>query len=407
MEGTSPLLFCTSITSDLSGNIYATGNFNGTTDLDPSPTVSNLVSFGNQDIFVLKLDMNGDFIWAQKMGGSASESGESLKIDASGAVYVTGYFSGMTDFDPGVSTSNLISAGNDDIFLLKLNSNGSLAWVKQIGGTSFDSGKSIALDITGNVYLTGSFIGSVDFNHGSAVKIFTSLGSTDIFVSKFDSEGNFIWAKQMGGNSDDEGFYLCVDGSGSTYVTGSFFTTCNLDPGVSNSNVTSNGQVDIFISKFDQSGNFVWGKAFGGIRVDVGKAIATDGMGNVLVTGRFGGTVNFDPGTGVTNLISAGGSDVFVQKLSDPNLLGIMNYKSENVIFMFPNPANDKITILLENNSRPVSLKTMNMEGKVIIEKTNLIERSIVLDISEQATGIYFVEILKNGEIIKTKFIKN
>ena len=301
---------------DGSGNVYTTGYFNGTADFDPGPGTTSLTSAGSADIFVSKLDASGSFVWARSLGGTGTDVGNSVAVDGSGNVYTTGFFNGTADFDPGAGTANLTSAVNFDIFVSKLDASGSFVWARSLGGTVDDYGNSVAVDGSGNVYTTGFFGGTVDFDPGPGTTNLTSVGGKDIFVSKLDASGSFVWARSLGGTSDDTGYWLAVDGSGNVYTTGIFQGTVDFDPGPGTTNLTSAGSNDIFVSKLDASGSFVWAVRMGGTGNDVGFSVAVDGSGNVYTTGFFVGTVDFDPGTGTTNLTSAGGGDIFVSKLN-------------------------------------------------------------------------------------------
>ncbi|MBK7426249.1 MAG: SBBP repeat-containing protein [Saprospiraceae bacterium] len=301
---------------DGSGNVYTTGYFEGTADFDPGAGTANLTSAGSSDIFVSKLDANGNFLWAKSMGGTSFDAGYGIAVDGSGNVYTIGYFGGTVDFDPGAGTSNLTSAGIDDIYVSKLDANGNFLWIKSMGGSAADNGYSIALDGSGNVYTTGYFRVTVDFDPGAGTANLISAGSTDIFVSKLDANGNFLWAKSMGGGTgDDIGIEIAIDGSGNVYTTGYFAGTVDFDPGAGTANLTSAGSADIFVSKLDANGNFLWAKSMGGTSFDNGNCIAADGSGKVYSTGYFQGTADFDPGTGTANLTSAGDGDIFVSKL--------------------------------------------------------------------------------------------
>jgi len=304
-----------SIAVDSSGNIYTTGSFEGTADFDSGAGISNLTSAGLPDIFVSKLDSSGNFVWAKNMGGTDWDFGLGIAVDSSGNIYTTGSFEGTADFDPGPGTSNLTGAGLPDIFVSKLDSSGNFVWAKSIGAASFDTGIGIALDSSGNIYTTGSFEGTADFDPGAGTSNLTSAGSSDMFVSKLDSSGNFVWAKSMGGTSDDYGYGIVLDTSGNIYTTGSFSGTADFDPGAGASNLTSEGLTNIFVSKLDSSGNFVWAKSMGGTDYDDGLGIAVDSSRNVYTTGSFEGTADFDPGAGTSNLTSAGLPDIFVSKL--------------------------------------------------------------------------------------------
>ena len=255
-----------------------------------------------------------NFEWANGIGGSGSDSGLSLAIDSVGNVYTTGGFEGTVDFDPGAGTFNLTSAGFEDIFISKLDSDGNFLWAHNFGGTSFDNGNSLAIDSAGNVYTTGYFSGTIDFDPGAGTfNLTSSPAGSDVFISKLDSDGNFLWAKNFGGTGSDIGNSLAIDSIGNVYITGNFEGTADFDPGAGTFNLTSSvGGPDVFISKLDSQGNFLWAKSFGGFRSDSSKSLAIDSVGNVYTTGYFKGTVDFDPGAGTFNLTSSvGGPDVF------------------------------------------------------------------------------------------------
>jgi hypothetical protein len=304
------------IAIDAAGNIYSTGNFNGTVDFDPSAGTSNLTSAGGTDVFIRKLDPSGNFVWGLQVGGTSADAGNGLILDGAGNIYITGSFSGTADFDPAVATSNLVSAGMNDIFVLKLSASGLLVWAKQLGGTSNDEGRSIATDATGNVFTTGYFSNTADFDPGAGTSNLTSTGSFEIFVSKLDNAGNFSWAKQLGGTGNDMGYSITTDLPGNVYTTGHFSLTADFDPGAGIQNLTSAGAGDAFISKLDASGNFSWAKQMGGTANDVSTAIAVDASGYIYTSGYFFDTADFDPGVATANLTTNGVGDIFVSKLN-------------------------------------------------------------------------------------------
>ncbi len=303
------------IALDDSGNVYTTGYFAGTVDFDPGAGTANLTSVGGDDIFVQMLDSSGTFVWARAIGGTATDEGLGITVDASSNVYITGSFQGTVDFDPGAGTANITAVDLSDIFVEKLNSSGEYVWAKAVGGAGSNFGSGIAVDTSGNVYTTGSFESTADFDPGAGTVDLTSLGGGDIFVQKLDSSGNLVWAKAVGGTSTDEGIAITVDVSGNVYSTGYFAGTADFDPGAGTADLSSAGGDDIFVQKLDSSGNFVWANAMGGPSGDQGNGIALDVSGNVYTTGLFAGTADFDPGAGTANLTSAGSFDIFVSKL--------------------------------------------------------------------------------------------
>jgi hypothetical protein len=308
-----------SICEDALGNVYTTGVFSGTADFDPGAGIANCTSLGLTDIFVLKLNAAGNFLWVKSFGGTLSDAGVSINIDASGNVYTTGYFQGNTDFDPGAGNVSLTSAGDWDIFIHKMDASGNFLWVITFGGIESDIGYSVNVDASGNVYTTGDFIGTVDFDPGAGITNLTSAAGRDNFVLKLNASGNFIWAKSFGTSStgsNDVTNSLCLDASGNIYTTGCFKGTGDFDPGIGTAILTSTGDYEIFVQKMDASGNFLWVKSFGGTTGNDRETFSSvDALGNVYTTGRFEGTGDFDPAAGIMTLTSTGLSNIFVQKM--------------------------------------------------------------------------------------------
>ena len=303
------------IVADGTGNVYTTGSFAGTADFDPGEGVYNLSAVGQQDIFITKLDASGNLVWAKQIGGFSDDVSYSMAVDACGYVYITGSFAGMADFNPDAGVFNLTSAGLQDIFIAKFNASGNFIWAKRIGESSVNIGTSIALDNSGYIYTTGVFWDKADFDPGVGTNYLTSAGTQDIFIAKFDTAGNFLWARQMGGASDDVIYSMALDGSGNLFTTGSFQDVVDFDPGDDAFNLTSYGNRDVFVSKLDNLGNLIWIKQIGGDASDEGVSLAVDMHGNVYVTGGFYGTVDFDPGPQIFNLSSVGFQDIFILKL--------------------------------------------------------------------------------------------
>lgn len=304
-----------SLITDAFGNIYVIGHFFDTVDFDIGNTTDIHISNGDTDIFIEKLDVNGNFLWAKTFGGSGSELGYSITLDVSGNIYITGAFNDTVDFDPGSATLNHVSSGYYDIFIEKLDANGNFLWVNTIGGPEDDFGLNIITDNNGNVYTTGAFKATVDFDSDNGVDNHTSVGNNDIFIHKLDPNGNFLWAKTLGGSFNDEVTDVKVDANGNPYILGYFLGTTDFDPGIGVVNHTSLGGTDVFIEKLDGNGNFQWAKTFGGTSYDFGSTIMFDASGSIYSIGRFNDIVDFDPGNGSDSHTSLGGTDVFIQKL--------------------------------------------------------------------------------------------
>lgn len=304
------------ITTDAQGNIYAVGNFIGTVDFDPGPGVFTM-NAAVQDLFVLKLDNTGSFVWVRQIGGAntAYIQSESVALDGSGNIYLAGDFDGTVDFDPGAGVTNLTGT---DMFVCKLDPLGALVWTKQFGTTAphVQKANALALDAAGNLYTTGYFGVTVDFNPGPAVFNLTPVGAEDVFVCKLDNAGNFVTAFQVGGPLGEDSRSIAVDGLGNSYITGFSNGIADFDPSSGVFNLVSAG-TSTFVAKYNTAGSLIWAKLYDGASFSVGSAIALDAQGYVYTTGVFGGTFDFDPGVGIYNLTATGIQSGFIAKL-DP-----------------------------------------------------------------------------------------
>ncbi len=315
VDGGNEDSFSYATVSDPSGNVFTTGSFNGRADFDPGAGEFFLssITYYEQDIFVSKVDINGNFLWAVRIGSSGNDMGSGIAADASGNVYITGRFYNTVDFDPGpgiVYVPGVFGAQNS--FILKLDANGNLAWVNAVIGNSFGTG--VTMDNAGNVLVTGGFATTVDLDPGAGTIMTSASG---YFIQKFDASGNLIWAKSSSGNS--QGRAIDVDNSNNVLVTGVFSAATDFDPGAGTFTMTPVSS-DIFVTKLDVSGNFTWAVSMSGAGTEQGRGISCDNSGNVFITGIFNNTVDFDPGTGSYNLTATASfnDDIFIEKL-DPN----------------------------------------------------------------------------------------
>lgn len=258
------------------------------------------------------------FEWASPLAGTGNEQGSSIAVDPNGNSYIVGTFQGTVDFDPGSGVVNVTTAGDYDIFICKLDANGGFVWVKTMGGALTDYGYGIDIDDIGNIYITGRFTGTVDFDPTGGVNELTSFGEGDIFICKYTSLGNLVYAKQLGGPYLDEGHSIVVDPNGVVYATGDFDIIADFDPSGSTYNLYGQSCTNIYVVKLDTDGNMVWAKNTSGPGQGFSIALdlqGGDNQGYVVTTGPFFGTMDFDPGSGTDQITSFGDFDAYLWKL--------------------------------------------------------------------------------------------
>ena len=268
--GTSSCDGAKGVATDSSGNFYVAGYTYGGLDGNTNS--------GESDLFVVKYDASGTKQWTKQLGTSSHDFAFGVATGSSGNVYLAGYTSGGLD---GNSNS-----GNRDLFVLKYDSSGTKQWTKQLGTSSSDSASGVATDSSGNVYVAGSTEGGLDGN--------SSAGSWDLFVVKYDSDGNKQWTQQLGTSSHDFAYGFATDSSGNVYVAG--MTYGGLD-GNSNS-----GEIDLFIVKYNSSGTKQWTKQLGSSSEDSASGVATDSSGNFYVAGYTYGGLDGNSNSGCNDL---------------------------------------------------------------------------------------------------------
>ena len=399
-SGTSTVLPW-SVTTDASDNIYVTGFFQGTIDVDPSSNSFLLNSTGSNDIFICKLNSQGNLIWGQSVGGNGNDIANSITF-SNGNVFITGSFQNSADFDASSSNSFLSSNGSSDIFILKLDNNGNYVDVKKVGGSFQDFGYSIDSN-SNSIYLSGTFRSTVDFDPSSNSNPLSANGSVDdIFVLKLDHDLNFQWAHSFGTSDNDYSYAVSTDDESSVYLTGLFQGTIDVDPSSSVFEFSSlGGSEDTFILKLDEMGGFVWAvqnsdsSEFNSIR-----GIDVNSQYDVYTTGKFSGITDFDPSASNSYVQAIGGDDLFIQKLNS-NPLSIVDYDSNSQLTIYPNPAERYLHIKDSVEYSSVTITTLG--GKIITAEI----RNNIIDIQHLSNGIYILSIEDNtGRIHSAKFIK-
>ena len=436
------------------GHLLISGYFYGTCDFDPGLGSFSMTSAGSKDLFLLQLDADGQFNWAKRFGDIGIESNPALKctdtdilfsrdtitgngqlntilsrinydgnvvwskrlgengqavvlsIDegANGAIFVCGSFSDSPDMDPGSNTVNLIANSTDpDFFVQKLTANGDFMWAKGYGGNGTDYAVSIAIDPDDHVYVTGGFASSVDFNPMETPHILTAMGfsTPDIYLLKLSTDGIFQWVQAFGTANSEIGRYMAVDSEGNTYLCSQFEGAIDLDYGPAEVAVsTSNNTEQLFVRKADPDGNLLWTYQTIGDRDVIPRGMKLQENGLLYITGWYNGNVAFDLQQNAPDNY-AELSNAFVLQF---NVAGTLSteMKSTNDVSVFPNPGNGLVTMEI---TETCSVRVVNAIGQLIYS-AKMEPGNHLLNLQDQADGVYFIQIELNNEIKTKRFVK-
>ena len=439
------------ITVDALGNVYATGAFLSTNDFDPGAAVLSLTpnvffSTNYDTMFVLKLDTNGNFVWAKNVAGIISK-GLSIAVDSSSNVIASGFY----------NQSNAV--------LVKFNSAGTLLWQKEFAvGVNNSQFSRVAVDTNNNIAITSNFSGTSDLDPGTTTFDVASVSSsTDFFIVKLDPTGNFIFGKKIGSGFEDNILSIAIDSNSAIYINGTFTTTVDFDPDAGVFNLTPNAGPqgaalyynDGFILKLNSNGNFSWAKCVpSAVNLENPYDLQIDSNNNVYSFGAFqdifNAPVDFDPNAGIFNLINGiGGSYYFLKlrqdgefiwafngdslgiridglrsmaiapngalylartgyllKINQPTTLGLTNFDQPEIA-VFPNPTAGTLNFKSLKNIINGSLKIISTTGQIVLEKQNISGVDLNLDVSNLSLGIYIIKITDGETTFTDKFIKN
>lgn len=382
-----------SIAADVTGNTYITGMF-----LSPSATFGahtlNNAGGNAADIFIVCYNASGAVLWAKSAGGPAADIGYSAAVDANGNAYFTGWFA-----SPSLSfgTNTITNAGGNDLFAVKYDATGNALWIRNVGGTGNEMGNSIASDNSGNIFIAGSF-DSPSLSIGNAT--LTNQGGSDCMLIKYDVSGNPAWASSVGALYDDAGTGIVVSSSGEVYVTGKYFSQ-NITFGSTTLTNVNPGAFDLFVARYDATGNAAWAIGAGGSFQDVPNSICMNTTGTIYIAGKFDSpTIVFGPSTLYKGCVN----DFFVAMLGN-NSVEVKEFKTENEIFLIPNPAVK--TLMAYSPVDVQSYRITDISGKCIYETTlHPEQKTINCPVAELNSGIYFIHFMSAGKTVIKKFVK-
>jgi hypothetical protein len=377
-----------SITSDVAGNIFISGYFQGTGIFDTytlSPVGQNF------NIFIAKIDgSNGNVSWAKGFGSSGFNYGSAIACDGNGDAYLTGNFESAVIFGPYTLTASQYQ----DIFISKHDGvTGSVIWANSMGGSGNDNGTAITINSDGNIYSTGRFENECTFG----TTTLTTLGGVDMYVCKTDAtSGNLIWVKQIGGQGYDQANGITRDAAGNIFLTGQFNGIINTG---SFSIISNNADAFLFrINSF--SGDVTWAEKIGGASNDIGYGITYSSYGNLYLTGVFQGTAIF----GGNEFTSKGGTDIFVLKLIGATVGVETSSLSNDQIKLYPNPFKDQITISL-GIKEYCALSITDALGKIVFQLKDY-NAGEILDLEMLKQGVYCLTITSDNSSLVKRIVR-
>ena len=385
--------------------------------------------------------VSGNFIWAKSFGGSNTEAINSMAIDNAGSVYLTGYFmSTGADFDPGPATFTLSAMfGGIDIYILKLTPLGNFGWVKPMSGVGAESATKMVYDNAGSIYLTGHYSSQVDFDPGPATSNLTTFGFYDIFISKLDTAGNYIWAKGMGGTLSETSTDLTIDTYGNIFTVGIFQSAAlDFDYGSPSYTISAVGQYDVFIQKLNNC-------------LAPSNAINTTPVSfqsfcinaTTTLSALSTGTVNWYASS--TSTISLGSGAIFITPTLSPGTYtyyaeaqncnfvstriaitvtvelctGLQNIvmEEEPSLNLFPNPSNGILNIKINDPNKlqdsETYLRLINALGQIVLQQDidlktirSYSDQTFTINIEKVPNGLYFLEFTNGANTKTVKVIK-
>lgn len=282
--------------------------------------------------------------WSFDLGDAQDDYGNDVVVDANGNSYVTGYYNGTVDFNPGSGTDARTAMGGHDVFVASYNAAGNFRWVSTMGGPQDDHGIKLCLDNLGHVNITGNIAGSADADPGSGVFTLSASNSGNgVFVWQLNAATGVL-VRAMLIDASAQGNAIAVDGSGNILITGVFNMNADFNPGIGTLIVNTVGaNDDVFIAKYDNNFNFAWAKALGGTGGDQGLCIDADANGNAYIGGYITGNIDLDAGSGTTMSGASGNYEGFV-----------VSYNSSGQFvwgFGLTSPGNDMVRGLTLNNT--------------------------------------------------------
>lgn len=433
--------------TDSLGNTYITGRFGGAVNFG-----GHTVHGSGWNFFLAKYNCQGICLWVQEAGQAL---GKALKADNKGNVIVTGNFGGSCTF--GTSTITQTNSGIHDNFIVKYNSLGQCLWVRQTIGSAYGNGGDLTIDNKENIYITDNYILPITFQSDSNSVTLTTQGGS-IYMAKYNGDGRFEWAKQIGDSSNCQSRGIACDASGNTYVSGwyghkiyfentlitcitenGFLTKYNADGilqwvrqplnqtgkgfGVSVSKVNDiyltgnfeNAGIYSNIIKYDSLGNEKWLQGYTTINAGhvISYGISINVRGNIYITGEFEGAIQFGNST-LNKAFNGPDMDAFLVKSFDEDVQAnsFDHAETYSTLTVYPNPTGDILYINYNNTDalQKIEINVKNVLGQIVYftsSSLNTGQYTLAINLNQENRGIYFIEVIAGNKRSVKKIILN
>lgn len=381
-----------SVATDTSGNVYIVGYFESTSIVFDSITLNNS-GYEWGDMFIVKYSPSGNVIWAKNAGGGRFDAAQAVTIDPTGNIYVAGWFRSPTIVFGAITLTHYPLNYWENMFLTKYDADGNVLWAKSAGEDSTTSPSSIVTDTIGNIYVTGYFYSSdVTFDSFPL----HNEGYNDMFLVKYDFNGNVVWAKRAGSTGNDRGTCVKINPSGNICLSG-YFGSASITFGTTQLFNLSPSFSDVYIANYDSNGNPLWAESVGGNYNDEVNAIVVDASGNIYATGYYeSSSIKF----GTDTLLSSAALNMFIAKFST-SISITEKIEIDFGIDIYPNPTSGIFIVNLKNKT-DVNICVYDLLGNRILKKDYLNDVNPKINLSCQPRGIYFMEIVSDhARIIK------
>ncbi len=388
------------VTTDVAGNVIVTGSFESKYLIFGTDTVKNPL-VATDDVFVIKYDSSGNFGWATGSGQVGDNFGYAITTDASNNIFVAGSFN-SSSISFGSSVLSNSGTGTDDMFLVKYNSSGTVAWATRATGKNNDMATALGTDATGNIYVSGRFASDTMFFNSTAL---INSGAYDAFIAKYNTTGHVVWAKSIStGTTINYAYSLSVDDTANVIIAGNFGNG-TITFGASTITNSNAGTYDLFIAKYDSLGNAQWANTTGGAG-SVANGVAKDVTGNIYLSGNYSDS-SFYFGTNLllNAGINTGTTDMFVAKYSQGATIVVNVTSPAYGIALYPNPADGIINVALTGSGYN-SIAVYDCLGRpVYTSQLTGNEKAVKINTADFKDGVYILRTIHGSTTESTTFV--